>query len=87
MHWSFSGENRRAQKTDIRLRWSLESEDDHSGERKTMIDSPFKIKTALAALAEGAFFTFEKVVLAAQPKKSVKLKNTVLVLKYIKQNQ
>ena len=43
----------------------LESEDDHSGERKTMSDSPFTIKKALSAPAEGAFFTFEKVVPAA----------------------
>ena len=52
-----------------------------------MSGSSFTIKKALSAPAEGAFFTFEKVVPAAQPKKSVKLKNTVLVLKYTKQNQ
>ena len=56
--FSFSGENRRAQKTDIRLRRSLESEGDHSGKRKTMSDSSFTIKKALSAPAEGAFFAF-----------------------------
>lgn len=36
-----------------------------AGKRKTMSDSPFTIKKALSAPAEGAFFTFEKVVPAA----------------------